>query len=111
MLASNISNNDRELVGKAFKNLTTDKQRRVTKHAAGHFGCGKMMQIWKFQDHTECLRCPEHEQEDPIHIQSCPAPLAMRRWEKALTVLATIREVIPGSTLFIGGYIFVSLPH
>jgi hypothetical protein len=45
MLASNISNIDRKLVGKAFKNLLTAKQRQVNKHTAGHFGCGKMMQI------------------------------------------------------------------
>jgi hypothetical protein len=45
MSASNISTIDWELIGKAFTNLTTAKKRRVTKHAFGHFGCGKMMQI------------------------------------------------------------------
>jgi hypothetical protein len=86
MSASNISTIDWELIGKAFTNLTTAKKRRVTKHASGHFGCGKMMQIWKFQDHAECPRYPEQD-EDPAHILSCPAPSATLRWEKALTVL------------------------
>jgi hypothetical protein len=45
MSVSNISTIDWELIGKAFTNLTTAKKRRVTKHAFGHFGCGKMMQI------------------------------------------------------------------
>ena len=88
MSASNISIIDWELVGKASKNLTIAKQRRVTKYAAGHFGCGKMMQIWKFQDHAECPRCPE-QHEDPTHILLCPAPSATLRWDKALTALET----------------------
>jgi hypothetical protein len=85
MAASNISTIDWELIGKAFTNLTTAKKRRVTKHASGHFGCGKMMQIWKFQDHAECPRCPEQDEDSP-HILNCPAPSATLRWEKALTV-------------------------
>jgi hypothetical protein len=86
MSASNISTIDWELISKAFTNLTTAKKRRVAKHASGHFGSGKMMQIWKFQDHAECPRCPEQD-EDPPHILNCPAPSATLRWEKALTVL------------------------
>jgi hypothetical protein len=86
MSASNISTIDWELIGKAFTNLTTAKKRRVTKHASGHFGCGRMMQIWQLQDHAECHRCPEQD-EDPPHILNCPAPSATLRWEKALTVL------------------------
>ena len=86
MSDSNIQNIDWELVGKAFKNLTFGKQRRVTKHAAGHFSCGKMMKIWQFQDHTECPRCPE-QYEEPMHILNCPAPSATLHWETALTRL------------------------
>jgi hypothetical protein len=86
MSASNISTIDWELIGKAFTNLTTAKKRRITKHTSRHFGCGKMIQIWKFQDHAECPRCPEQD-EDPPHILKCPAPSATLRWEKALTVL------------------------
>ena len=41
MSASNISTIDWELIGKAFTNLTTAKKCWVTKHASGHFGCGK----------------------------------------------------------------------
>jgi hypothetical protein len=52
----------------------------------GHFGCGKMVQIWKFQEYAECPLCPEQD-EDPPHILNCPAPSATLRWEKALTVL------------------------
>jgi hypothetical protein len=81
MTASNISTIDWELIGKAFTNLTTAKKRRVTKHASGHFGCGKIMQIWTFQDHAECPRCPG-QYEDPPH-----SPLGYALWEKALTVL------------------------
>jgi hypothetical protein len=86
MSASNISTIDWELIGKAFTNLTTAKKCRVTKHASGHFGCGKMMQIWKVQDHAECPRCPKQD-EDPPHILNCPSLSATLHWEKALTVL------------------------
>ena len=51
---------DEELIGKAFKALTGAKKRRMTKHATGHFGCGAKMQMWKFQDHCECPRCPSN---------------------------------------------------
>ena len=86
MTTDDISNIDWDLVGKAFTTLTSNLQWRVTKHAAGHFGCGKMMQIWKFQDHAECPRCSD-PYETPTHILTCPAPSANRRWETALTVL------------------------
>jgi hypothetical protein len=86
MTADAITKIDWTLVGKAFKNLTTAKKRRVTKHAAGHFGCGKMMHIWQFQDHAECPRCPE-PLEDPPHILTCPAPSAHLCWTTALTGL------------------------
>jgi hypothetical protein len=97
MLASNISNIDWELVGKAFPNLTTAKKWRVMEHAACHFVCGKMMQIWQFQDHAECPHCSE-QQEDPPHILNFAAPLAALHWKKALTVLEvwmTANHAIP----------------
>ena len=87
MSTDDISNIHWDLVGKAFTTLTSNLQRRVTKHAAGHFGCGKMMQIWKFQDHAECPHCPD-PYETPTHILTCPAPSATRCWNKALTALA-----------------------
>ena len=86
MTADAITKIDWNLVGKAFKNLTTAKKRRVTKHAAGHLRCGKMMHIWQFQDHAECPRCPE-PLEDPSHILKCPAPSAQLSWTTALTDL------------------------
>ncbi len=70
-----IPNIDWDLIGLAFKLLTKAKQRRVTKHAAGHFGCGKMMAIWRFQDHSKCPRYPG-PYKDPQHILCCPAPSA-----------------------------------
>jgi ribonuclease HI len=73
--AADIPNIDWDLIGAAFKLLTNAKKRRVTKHAAGHFGCGKMMSLWRFQDHSKCPRCPEPN-KDPQHILRCPAPSA-----------------------------------
>ena len=86
MSADNISNIDWELVGQVFRTLTNARQRRVTKHTAGHFGCGKMMQIWQFQDHAECPRCPEMH-ETPMHILTCPSPSATQRWDQSLLAL------------------------
>jgi hypothetical protein len=81
--SEDIPNIDWNLIGAAFKSLTTAKKRRVTKHTAGHFACGKMMKIWKFQDHAQCPRCPE-TREDPQHILHCPAPSAQVCWNTAL---------------------------
>jgi hypothetical protein len=86
MQVADIPNIDWVLIGAAFKSLTNAKKRRVTKHASGHFGCGKMMKIWKFQDHSKCPRCPE-PYEDPQHILCCPAPSARARWITAVTKL------------------------
>ena len=44
------------------------------------------MKLWRFQDHSECPRCPEPT-EDPQHIISCPAPSARTCWSTALTKL------------------------
>jgi hypothetical protein len=85
VLANNIFDIDLELIRKVFTNLTTAKKFRVTKHAAGHSACGKMMKIWQFQDHAECPRSPEQYEELP-HILDCLAPLSTLCWEKALTV-------------------------
>ena len=84
--AEDIANIDWELIGSAFQSLTHAKQRRVTKHAAGHFGCGTKMKLWRFQDHSECPRCPEPI-EDPQHILNCPALSARACWNTALTTL------------------------
>jgi hypothetical protein len=84
--AEDIPNIDWDLIGLAFRSLTTAKKRRVTKHSAGHFGCGTKMLLWKFQDHSECPRCPELA-EDPQHILSCPSPAARTCWNAAVTSL------------------------
>jgi hypothetical protein len=83
---SDIPNIDWALINDAFKSLTTPKKRRTTKHAAGHFGCGKNMKLWCFQDHAECPRCPE-QNEDPPHILCCPVPSACSSWITALAKL------------------------
>ena len=82
---------DWELCGAAFTRLTISKQRRVTKHASGHMGCGKMMKIWGFQDHEECPRCSV-AQEDPVHILACPALSTSVIWNTSLVKLQTWME-------------------
>jgi hypothetical protein len=65
------------------------------------------MQIWKFQDHVECPRCPE-QHEDPPHILNCPAPSATLHWEKALTALEvwmTAHHTMPELTTAILRYL------
>lgn len=77
---------DWDLCGAAFRKLTIPQQRRVTKHASGHFACGRMMKLWQFQDHEECPRCPE-PREDAQHVLSCPAPSTNLVWERSMTKL------------------------
>jgi hypothetical protein len=83
---ADIANIDWDVIGSAFKSLTNAKKRRVTKHAAGHFGCGTKMKLWKFQDHAECPRCPELD-ETPKHILNCPSLSARECWSTALISL------------------------
>jgi hypothetical protein len=82
---------DWAVCGAAFKSLTISQQRKVTKHAAGHMACGKMMKLWSFQDHEECPRCPA-VQETPRHVLACPAPSTSVIWSKSLTKLQSWME-------------------
>jgi hypothetical protein len=83
---------DWAICGAAFKKLPIPKQRRVTKHCSGHMACGRMMKLWKFQDHEECPRCPE-QRETPLHVLECPAPSTTMTWERSVTKLQVWMEL------------------
>ena len=55
----------------------------VSKHVAGFFGCGKMMQRWKFWDHSRCPCCAD-DYEDKRHLMTCPDPQAISTWEQSI---------------------------
>ena len=53
-------------LGSALRSLKPSMQRHAIKHATGHFGCGKPLQLWELQDHDEYPFCQLHK--DPKHI-------------------------------------------
>ena len=81
---------DWDACGEAIQSLSFPKRRRIVKHACGHFGIGKMMLLWKFQDHDECPLC--NQRETPEHVLQCKDQRALDTWKLALTKLETWME-------------------
>jgi hypothetical protein len=66
---------DWEILGHCFGPLPFSKQRKTTKLANGQLAVGRQMKRYKFQEHDNCPRCDQPD-EDTIHILQCPDPRA-----------------------------------
>lgn len=74
---------DWDSFGAAFQSCTFARQRRVMKLNSGHAPVGKMMQLWKKQDHTRCPLC-DAPSEDVHYMLICCFAQATESWETAL---------------------------
>lgn len=83
-----VANIDWISCGKAFQGLKGSKQRLVLKHASGHMACGNRMQLWGFQEGSECPRC-QHPDETPEHVLHCPDQRAQTAWTTTIRTLET----------------------
>lgn len=79
-----ISDVDWEGFGAAFQSCTFACQRCVMKINSGHAPVGKMMLMWKKQDHARCPLCNEAP-GDIHHMLTCCSPHACDSWETALS--------------------------
>ena len=69
--------------GKAFRTLPMGKQRWITKHATGFCGVGRVLLRNQWQDHSECPRCGQ-DNEDTIHVLRCPQARANTQWNTCM---------------------------
>ena len=76
---------DWEASESASKRLGLNRSLWIPKWLAGFAPVGKVLQRYKFQEHTECPRCTEFE--DTNHIVTCKAPRATIQWEASISNL------------------------
>ena len=69
----------------AISSLPPAQQRRASKHASGHFGCGSKLLQWQHQDHDECPFC--NQVKDPHHVLTCPHPQPQQTWQTTIQKL------------------------
>ena len=69
----------------AISSLPPAQQRRASKHASGHFGCGSKLLQWQHQDHDECPFC--NQVENPHHVLTCPHPQPQQTWQTTIQKL------------------------
>ena len=82
-----------EVAGEAYRKLQLMKHRRMVKMTSGHFGCGKKMKMWKFQDHSKCPCCDKRD-EAFNHILQCKDTRATKTWRKSLSNLLVELKVV-----------------
>ena len=73
-------------LGKAMAREPHGKHRWLTKHCAGHNGCGRYLLRRKHQTHDRCPRCDSPD-ENPTHVLQCMALPAKTLWTEAITDL------------------------
>ena len=71
------------IAAKAMRSLPGSKRRWISKWCTGIFGNGITMQRWKQQDHSNCPRCHQ-PQEDAIHILTCQHISATGVWDTSI---------------------------
>ena len=79
---------DWRLLSKSTKGLKGYRQRWLTKWITGVCGVGKMLKIYKYQDHSRCPRC-NVEGEDTAHVLQCPEPIWKVTWNREVNNLRT----------------------
>jgi hypothetical protein len=77
---------DWEAVRMAINGSKLSRRHWVSKQVSGFCGVGKMMQLWKKQQHAHCPRC-NHPIEDAAHVLQCRSPSAITCWDRSLSQL------------------------
>ena len=77
---------DWELRQKSLGNISTSQQRWLCKFSTGFCGVGKMLQRYKWQNHTKCPRCLA-DNETTRHVLQCRGAGVATIWEEELTAL------------------------
>ena len=66
--------------------ITLSRQRWLSKWTTGICGVGKWLQRWKWQEHSDCPRCGQ-QNEDVQHVLLCNEISATTLWESLLSDL------------------------
>ena len=77
---------DWQLRSRSLKNIPSHQQRWLCKFSTGFCGVGKMLHRYKWQPHTQCLRCLK-DKEDTQHVLQCKHTEVTEIWEKQLEKL------------------------
>jgi len=72
--------------GQAMKRAPVGRKKWIFKHASGHCGVGRMLQIRGQQEHSKCPRC-DQDQETTEHVSKCPSAEAQAQWNTSINKL------------------------
>jgi len=75
-----------EALKKALAISPQGTQRWTLKHSTGQCGVGRMLQRWKYQEHSLCPRCGEQD-ETTKHAIQCQAVDVRQRWKTGIKAL------------------------
>jgi hypothetical protein len=75
---------DWDILQRSAKHYTKGKW--LAKQVTGICGVGKMLKLWKHQNHNTCPRCGR-DNENTEHVILCKAPSAISTWEQAINNL------------------------
>jgi hypothetical protein len=76
-----------EALRRAMKRIPLGTRRWLIKHATGHCAVGRMELKRKHQDHSQCPRCHEDD-ENSLHVLTCSDPRACAHWQSLLHKLS-----------------------
>ena len=76
-----------EGIASCFRSFTWSQHRKIVKFATGHMGVGTKLVHWKFQDHDECPRCDQPE--DNQHVLKCTSVRAVSQAKYSISQLET----------------------
>ena len=77
---------DWEHMGKAFNEISKEKQKELVKWNSEFCGTSKNLKRWKEQNHQKCPVCG-FDGENTKHILTCPHPEAKTAWTKTISTL------------------------
>ena len=77
---------DWPVIQKSINALPSSRQRWLSKWTTGMCGVGKWLKRWKWQDHSDCPRCGQQE-EDVQHVLLCNETSALALWEDSVQQL------------------------
>ena len=82
---------DWKVIQNSINNLPPHRKRWLSKWTTGMCGVGKWLKRWKWQDHSDCPRCGQTE-EDVEHVLLCNEISSVTLWTSSISKLKTWLE-------------------